>query len=47
MFWTTWKIIYLVIVRFEIQSYVNFKIVKFYDVAYKEFFNLSIYKSIK
>jgi hypothetical protein len=42
-----WKIIQLVIERFEIQSVVNFKTIKINNVAYEEFNNLSIYDSIK
>jgi hypothetical protein len=42
-----WKIIQLVIERFEIQSIVNFETIKINNVAYEEFNNLSIYDSIK
>jgi hypothetical protein len=42
-----WKIVQLVIERFEIQSVVNFETIKINDVAYEEFNNLSIYDSIK
>jgi hypothetical protein len=42
-----WKIIQLVIERFEIQSVVSFGTIKINDVAYEEFNNLSIYDSIK
>jgi len=42
-----WKIIQLVIERFEIQSVVNFETIKINNVAYEEFNNLSIYDSIK
>jgi hypothetical protein len=42
-----WKIVQLVIERFEIQSVVNFETIKINNVAYEEFNNLSIYDSIK
>ena len=40
------EIVHLVIKRLEIQSVVNFRIVKIDDVAYEKFNNLSIYDSI-
>jgi hypothetical protein len=42
-----WQIVHLVIRKFKIQLYVNFKIVKIDDVVYEELFNLSVYESIR
>ena len=42
-----WQIIHLVIKRFEILSYMNFKIVRIDDVCYEELFNLLIFESIR
>jgi hypothetical protein len=42
-----WQIIHLVIKRFEILLYMNFKIVRIDDVCYEELFNLLIYESIR
>jgi hypothetical protein len=47
MFWTTWKIIYLVIEQFTIQSGVTFWIVKTDNVVYDEFINLLVYDNIR
>jgi hypothetical protein len=47
MFWTTWKIIYLVIEQFTIQSGVTFWIVKIDNVVYDEFINLLVYDNIR
>jgi hypothetical protein len=47
MFWTTHQIVYFVIEKIEIQSNVNFEIVKIDDVIYEELFNLSVYESIR
>jgi hypothetical protein len=38
---------HLLIGKFEIQSYVDFKIVEIDNVAYDEFFNLSVDESIR
>jgi hypothetical protein len=40
------EIVHLVIKRLEIQSVVNFRIVKIDDVAYEKLFNLSVYDNI-
>jgi len=42
-----WQIVHLVIRKFKIQLYVNFKIVKIDDIVYEELFNLSVYESIR
>jgi hypothetical protein len=42
-----WQIVHLVIRKFKIQLYLNFKIVKIDDTAYKELINLSVYESIR
>jgi hypothetical protein len=42
-----WQIVHLVIRKFKIQLYLNFKIVKNDDTAYKELINLSVYESIR
>jgi hypothetical protein len=42
-----WQIVHLVIRKFKIQLYLNFKIVKIDDTAYKEIINLSVYESIR
>jgi deoxyxylulose-5-phosphate synthase len=42
-----WKIIYLVIKKFEIQSAMSFGIVKNDDVAHEGLFNISVYDSIR
>jgi TM2 domain-containing membrane protein YozV len=47
MFWTTWKIIYLVIEQFTIHSGVSFWIVKTDNVVYDEFINLLVYDNIR
>jgi hypothetical protein len=41
------QIVHLVIENFEIQSDVNFEIVKMNDVTYDELFNLSVFESIR
>jgi len=47
MFWTTWKIVHLVIERFWIQSAVSFWTVNIDNVTYKEFNNISVYDIIR
>jgi hypothetical protein len=47
VFWTTLQIILLIIGKIKIQLDVNYEIVKIDDVAYNEFFNLSVYESIR
>jgi len=42
-----WQIVHLLIEIFYIQSYVNFKVVKIDDVAYKKLFHLLVYKNIR
>jgi hypothetical protein len=42
-----WQIVQVVIEKFKTQSNMNFEIVKINDIAYEEFFNLSIYESIR
>ena len=42
-----WKIVHLIIERFEIQLTVNFRTIKIDNVAYKEFNNLLVYDSIR
>ena len=47
MFWTTWKIVHLVIERFEIQSAINLGIVSIDNVAYEQLNNVSVYDIIR
>ena len=47
MFWTTWKIVHLVIERFEIQSAISLRIVSIDNVAYEQLNNVSVYDIIR
>jgi len=46
VFWTTWKIVYLIIEIFEIRLVVSFGTINIDDIAYEVFNNVLVYDII-